>query len=277
MSKKIIYDPTKFFEFIDDENFIRAAYYPELNVDDKKLLDELSSINFVRVHYISRFGKANRTPRFTWCYGKVDSNIKTENLSEDEKNLVFDKYDIDKNTKYLSLPAIDIKDEIVDYKGLNFSPEVMPVWLEKLSLLCRKISIEKYDFDPEYNSCIIGRYDDANDQIGFHFDTETFLAHHFCANVTLGYARDFQFKDKDKQLYEVKLQNKSLFFFFGLEHSLPKRAAVKEGQIRYSISFRNMKNNVGIGNSYYYCRGLNGAIDDDDKIKYEKQLTNLQK
>lgn len=239
-SKKVIYDASRSFEFTDDENNLKVSYFPEIDINDKLLLDELSLIEFTRVHYISRFGKANRTPRLTWCYGKVDES------------------------------------ESVDYKGLNFKPEAMPDWLEELSLKCRQIAKDNYKFDPEYNSCIIGRYDSADDQIGFHFDTETFLTHHFCANVTLGYARDFQFKDDNKQLYEIKLQNKSLLFFFGLEHSLPKRAAVKEGQIRYSISFRNMKNNIGIGNSYYYCRGLDGAIDDEDKLKYKEQLCSLQ-
>lgn len=241
MSKKIIYDSSKTFEFRDDQNNLRAAYHPEIEMND--ISKELSEIDFIRVYYISRFGKANITPRLTWCYGKIN----------------------DDNT------------EFVNYKGLNFIPEAMPDWLEKLSQRCREISIEQYNFDPEYNSCIIGRYDDANDQIGFHFDTETFLTHHFCANVTIGHPRDFQFKDDKKQLYEIKLQNKSLFFFSGLEHSLPKRAGVKAGQIRYSISFRNMKNNIGIGNSYYYCRGLKGAIDDNDKLEYEQKLTNLQK
>lgn len=236
---KIVYDSSKKCQFVCDGE-LKASYIPEINVDDITLLDHLSKIDFTRVHYISRFNKANRTPRFTWCYGKVD----------------------DQN--------------IVSYKGLNFMPEVMPDWLEELSNYCRQTSLSNYKFDPEYNSCIIGRYDSSDDQIGFHFDTETFLTHHFCANVTLGYARDFQFKDANKQLYEIKLQNKSLLFFSGLEHSLPKRAAVKEGDIRYSISFRNMKNNIGIGNIYYYCRGFVGAINDNNKSQYENDLKILQ-
>jgi hypothetical protein len=93
----------------------------------------------------------------------------------------------------------------------------------------------------------------------------------------MGYARDFQFKDTEKQLNENKLQDKTVLFFTRLEHSLPKRAAVKKGQTRYSISFRNMNSNIGIGNSYYYCRGLSGAIDDNDKLQYEQKLKNLQK
>jgi len=258
MSKKIIYNAFEPFEFMDEEDYLRAAYFPKIDMDD--ISDELSKLDFTRVHYINRFGKANRTPRFTWCFGKMSSAHSTEHFQ-------FGKI---KNNK------ID-NTEIVSYKGLNFEPEEMPNWLQKLSLKCRQISIENYNFDPEYNSCIIGRYDDSDDQIGFHFDTETFLSHHFCANVTIGCPRDFQFKDFSKQLYEVKLQDQSLFFFCGLEHSLPKRAAVKKGEIRYSISFRNMKNNIGIGNSYYYCRGLKGAIDDDDKVKYEQRLKELQK
>lgn len=272
---KIIYDATKPFQFFDEKDILRAAYFPKIDVKDE-VVDQLKLIEFTRVEYISRFGKANRTPRLTWCYGHVNSNIKVDKIDYDH----YEKYKLNKKIGYLSLPNDKVVEEIVNYKGLNFTPEVMPDWLERLSLQCRAISIENYGFDPEYNSCIIGRYDDRDDQIGFHFDTETFLSHHFCANVTLGYARDFQFKyqtpNDEKQLYEIKLQDKSLFFFFGLEHSLPKRAAIKPGEIRYSISFRNMKNNVGIGNSYYYCRGLVGAIDDNDKVIYQNKLTELQ-
>jgi len=34
MSNKIIYDATKPFEFIDDENNLRTAYYPQIDMDD---------------------------------------------------------------------------------------------------------------------------------------------------------------------------------------------------------------------------------------------------
>ena len=107
-----------------------------------------------------------------------------------------------------------------------------------------------------------------------------FLAHHFCANVTLGYARDFQFKtvnpDGTKQTHEICLAHKSTFFFKGLEHALPKRAAVKAGEIRYSISFRNMQNMIGIGNSFYYCRGINGATNNQNKQEYAASLQQMQ-
>lgn len=238
---KTTYDNDKSLKFKQGQKVL-AAYIPHLEID-KSLYEGLESVPFTRVFYISRFGKANRTPRYTWTYGKVE-------------------------------------DDECHYKGLNFKVEQMPKWLNDLSLQCREISTKQFNFDPEYNSCIIGKYDDGDDQIGFHFDTETFLTHHFCANVTIGTPRDFQFKTVDsnneKHTHEIKLGDKSVFFFLGLEHALPKRAGVKKGDVRYSISFRNMKNNIGIANSYYYCRGLDGAIDDNDKTIYEANLKELQ-
>jgi len=36
---------------------------------------------------------------------------------------------------------------------------------------------------------------------------------------------------------------------------LPKRAAVNPGEIRFSVSFRNMKNNIGIGILFIIVEG----------------------
>jgi alkylated DNA repair dioxygenase AlkB len=239
---KLIYDPTQTWEFKDDKNDLKACYLPEIPINDVEMFKELAKLPFTRVHYISKYNKANRTPRYTWAYGQVNPNEKV----------------------------------VVEYRGLDFESEVMPPFLADLAKLCCDISEKRFAFNPQYNSVIIGRYDEADDSIGLHTDKEFFLAHHFCANVTLGYARDFQFKDDSKTIHEIKLAHKSLFFFLGLEHALPKRAAVKPGEIRYSISFRNMKNNIGIGNSFYYCRGLLGAIDNDKKREYETKLKILQ-
>jgi hypothetical protein len=93
--------------------------------------------------------------------------------------------------------------------------------------------------------------------------------------VTIGYSREFQFKDEDKRIHQVSLKNNSVLFFEALEHALPKRAAVKEGDVRYSISFRNMNKDIGIANSFYYCRGIDGAIEDDDKKNYINKLKTL--
>jgi len=242
--KKKVYDPNQKFKYVDDQGDLRACYFPSIPISDfiDNFKEELDKLPFTRVKYISKFGKRNRTPRETWCFGKVDSDIVTY-------------------TKY--------------GESLSFEAEPMPDFLKKLGDYCRKVSIYNWGFDPNYNSCIIGKYSNKDDSIGFHFDTETFLAHHFCANVTIGYSRDFQFKDHNKRIHEVALQNNSLFFFKGLQHALPKRAKVKSGEVRYSISFRNMNNDIGIANSYYYCRGLDGAVNNEDKTRYQKKLNSL--
>ena len=241
MSKKIIYDPNEIFTYSDNTGKLRACYFPEIPIDSDYIISELNKLPFTRVEYISRFNKRNRTPRQTWCFGKVNSDI----------------------VKYTKRG-----------QSLNFKTEEMPPFLKQLGDYCRKTSIKNFKFDPGYNTCIIGKYSDKNDSIGFHFDTESFLEHHFCANVTFGYSRDFQFKD-NKIIHQVALKNKSLFFFNALEHALPKRAGVKEGEVRYSISFRNMNRDIGIANSYYYCRGIDGAINDEFKKKYVEKLNQL--
>jgi len=237
---KIIHNPNEVYQYVSNGT-VKACYFPSIPIGSD-VISELEKIPFTRVVYISQYGKKNTTPRLTWAYGKVDGDT----------------------VKYTKRGY-----------SLNFKPEPMPPFLKKLGDYCRQVSIHNWGFDTEYNSCILGRYDDRDDSIGFHFDTESFLTHTFCANITIGCPRDFQFRDDEKKTHEIKLQNNSLFFFNGLEHSLPKRAGVKKGDVRYSISFRNMKTDVGIGNSYYYCRGLEGAIDDDDKKEYINKLNTL--
>lgn len=279
MLTKQIHDPTKSWIFKDEEGNIAAAYFPEITLDTTEIWDELCKMPFTRVYYVSQYGKANRTPRLTWAYGQVNSNTPVDQLPTDLKASIIEKYGLRQDTRLRCLPDPRVKDAPtqVTYRqyGLDFMSEVMPEWLERLSLYVREIALLQFGIHTDYNSCIIGKYENGDDQIAFHTDTEPFLAHHFCANVTLGWARDFQFKDAAKQTHEIKLGHKSLFFFLGLEHALPKRAGVKPGEIRFSISFRNMAKNDGIGNSFYYCRGLAGAVDNDRKRAYAEKLQKL--
>ncbi|MBA3756665.1 MAG: alpha-ketoglutarate-dependent dioxygenase AlkB [Nitrosomonas sp.] len=247
MSKQI-YDNNKSWTFKDVvTGELKAAYIPNCQLDDAALWQQLSQVPFTRVYYISKYGKPNRTPRLTWAYGNPNPGSGAELETH--------------------------------YRGLDFQSEIMPPWLEQLSQYVRQIAIGNWNFDPEYNSCIIGRYDDGDDNIAQHKDDEVFLTHHFCANVTLGNERDFQFKtvnpDGTKQTHEICLAHKSVFFFKGLEHGLPVRKRVVD-RPRYSISFRNMKNSIGVGNSFYYCRGINGAIDNECKTEYAAKLKELQ-
>jgi len=271
---KTTYENDKTWIFNDKSGAVLAAYLPDNKIDDQYLWQKLAEVPFTRVLYISKYEKANRTPRSTWAYGQV--NVNKTNPDFDPVN------PSDQYNKLRVIPNPETKDfkDVVSYRGLDFESEIMPDWLEGLSQYCRMTAIMNWGFDPCYNSVIIGRYDEGDDQIGFHFDTETFLAHHFCANVTLGYPRDFQFKilndSGTKDTHEIKLGHASIFFFLGLEHALPKRTGVKTGEIRYSISFRNMANNIGIGNSFYYCRGLAGAVDNQNKTSYSEKLLQLQ-
>lgn len=273
--KRLIYDNEKPWLFTSPSGDLIAAYIPNVNINDMKIYEELSKINFSRVSYISKYGKANNTPRLTWAYGQINSNKPNPEFNPNCES--------DIKTKLRSIPDPNASKTsgIVSYRDLNFKTEVMPAWLEHLSQYCRMTVIMNWGFDPEFNSVIIGKYNDGKDEIGFHTDaSEVYQKHFLCANVTIGCPRDFQFKTIGetgiKRTHEIKLGHKSIFFFVGVEHALPKRAGVKEGETRYSISFRNMKNDIGIGNSYYYCRGLDGAIDDEAKRIYVDRLTELK-
>lgn len=248
-SAKKTYANDREWIFEDKKGNLMAAYIPN-NPLDEDLLENLNALPFTRVVYISKYGKKNRTPRLTWAYGISGDRV-----------------------------SGDVITEAITYRGLDFMPEPMPPWLERLARYCCDLSKSKWGFQPEYNSVIIGKYEDGDDSIAFHTDDETFLKHHFCANVTIGSERDFQFKTETagsgKTTHEIKLADKSIFFFLGLEHALPKRAGVKSGEVRYSISFRNMATSVGIGNSFYYCRGLAGALDNQKKVDYIAKLNEL--
>ena len=254
MSNKVVLDAGKGLEITTSDGHVIISYISQLNFDFNSLYQWLLSINYTRVKYISQYGTPNRTPRKTWCWAHVEG------------------HDINKPVKY---------------RQLNFLPERMPPQLEALSQYIRACVIHNYDFDPKYDTCLVGKYEDGNDQIGFHTDAETFLEHLFCANVSVGYERDFQFKDDRPETLaqnggkpvtnEIKLKSGSVLFFSGVEHALPKRAGHQRNQgVRFSISFRKMCNDIGVGNLMYYCRGLDGAVDDEFKKTYQEKLTKLQ-
>lgn len=242
MSKQIL-DPDQTYQIVSPDTSLVGVYLPYLPFFDvyPNFMAELAKLNFVKVEYISQWGKRNRTPRKTWAFAHYNAEI-----------VSFQK------------------------RGhrLNFRSEKMPTFLEELSDWCRDFCRQNLNVDPEWNSVIIGQYDEGEDHIAFHTDTESFLKHFFCVNITLGTARDFQFKFNGVT-HEIKLKDKSAFFFYALEHSLPKRAAVKKGQTRWSISFRTIGADIGVANMFYYCRGLAGAIDDEDKKRYETALAQL--
>lgn len=137
------------------------------------------------------------------------------------------------------------------YKGRTFNTEPIPAWLNDL-----KAPIEAY-LSTDFNAVIINQYTSGQDYISWHQDDEKFLDHHIVASISIGSERDFQMRASEKgTIHEISLKSGSLVIFNGTLHSLPKRS--NQNGVRYNITFRKVKNNIGIGNYYYYNRG-NGS------------------
>jgi len=111
-----------------------------------------------------------------------------------------------------------------------------------------------------FNFCLVNRYKDGNDKIGFHKDDERDLLHKSSiAGVSFGATRDILFKHQDlvnkkskskehddaSQVKSVKIALKSGSLIVMRHptnaywyHSIPKRANIP--QFRISLTFRNM-------------------------------------
>jgi alkylated DNA repair dioxygenase AlkB len=242
------------FMITDEHNKVLVAYFPRLCFNNLRL----NQVPFTRVKYISRFNKVNITPRLTWAYSQIgDAPIKTS------------------------------------FRNLDFMSEPMPDWLQEISNYLEKICQHNWNFNPNYNTVLLSKYEGGEDNISFHIDDETFLAHHFNANVVFGAERDFQFRLSSKnkaefsfyengkfhinngniETHEIRLADSSVLFTKAVEHALPKRK--NQNGIRYSLSFRCVKDKIGIGNIFYYCRGVESAIDNERKSAYLNKLEEL--
>lgn len=105
-----------------------------------------------------------------------------------------------------------------------------------------KEQIEK-DIQHKFNTCLINKYKDGNEYMGWHRDNEKELGSNIIiASLSLGAKRDFQIRsliDKDKQNFE--LQHGDLFimksgFQNKFEHQLPKRKRIMNP--RLNLTFR---------------------------------------
>lgn len=142
-------------------------------------------------------------------------------------------------------------EQVASYRGQSFNTEPIPFWLQQL-----KAPIEKF-LGVDFNAVIMNKYRDGQDHINWHQDDEKFLEHTVIASISLGCERDFQFRRQmTDSIEEITLRSGSLLVFSeGLHHALPKRTRVSG--TRYNITFRKVGSNLGIGNYYYYNRGIN--------------------
>jgi alkylated DNA repair dioxygenase AlkB len=160
-----------------------------------------------------------------------------------------------RNTPRLTYCYGQLNDEpVARYRGVSFKTEPIPVWLQDVLSHIQKST------GYTYNAVILNKYVDGNRYINWHQDDESFLGHKVVASISIGQSRDFQFKaTENSPVHQITLLDRSLFLIDeGLWHCLPKRARITG--VRYNITFRNVNSSLGIGNYYYYNRGLSFAL-----------------
>ena len=98
----------------------------------------------------------------------------------------------------------------------------------------------------KFNSVLLNLYRDGEDSMGWHADDEASLDRHASiASLSLGAARDFQIKPKDKsrKLSSIKLETGSLLvmkspFQEKWLHRIPRRKNIHESRI--NLTFRQL-------------------------------------
>lgn len=97
-----------------------------------------------------------------------------------------------------------------------------------------------------FNSCLINRYENGDQGMGWHSDNEKVMDHTYgIASLSLGAERRFKFKhDKTKKNIDLVLPNGSLLIMQGetqnhWKHSLPKTK--KSEDLRINLTFRKFK------------------------------------
>lgn len=141
--------------------------------------------------------------------------------------------------------------EIVRYRGKNFITEIMPDWLVSL----RNQIEEKTGFCA--NASILNFYTQGSEHINWHADDEKFLEEKTVASISLCAERVFSMRNNDYR-FDITLRDGSLLMMYdATEHCLE---AQKNGRGRFNITFRKLNSEKGMGNYYYYNRGLENAL-----------------
>jgi alkylated DNA repair dioxygenase AlkB len=197
------------------DGLLHANYYIDFVKESSRIKQSLCDIPWTRVEY-QMYAKTRITPRLTWCYGRLQN-------------------------------------EIVRYRGKNFTTELMPDWLVSL----RDQIAEKTGFCA--NACILNFYTHGSEHINWHADDETFLEEKTVASISLSGERVFSMRN-DKYRFDITLRDGSLLMMYdAIEHCLEAQENVRG---RFNITFRKLNSEKGIGNYYYYNRGLSYAIKD---------------
>jgi alkylated DNA repair dioxygenase AlkB len=144
-----------------------------------------------------------------------------------------------------------LNEEVVRYRGKNFMTEVMPDWL----IFLRDQIGEKTGFYA--NASILNFYTHGSEHINWHADDEKFLEEKTVASISLSAERVFSMRNDDHR-FDITLRDGSLLMMYdATEHCLDPQ---KSARGRFNITFRKLNSEKGMGNYYYYNRGLENVI-----------------
>jgi alkylated DNA repair dioxygenase AlkB len=147
-----------------------------------------------------------------------------------------------------------LDNEIVRYRGKNFMTELMPDWL----VFLRDQIAQKTGFCA--NASILNFYTHGTEHINWHADDEKFLEEKTVASISLSAERVFSMRNDDYR-FDITLRDGCLLMMYdATEHCLEAQKTCTRG--RFNITFRKLNSEKGMGNYYYYNRGLGYAIEE---------------
>lgn len=133
-------------------------------------------------------------------------------------------------------------DKNISYIYSNRELKGLP-WPLEMSQIKKRIEKETGE---DFNTCLINRYRNGADSMGWHSDNEKELGPHpVIASLSLGQTRDFQIKSKvdSKHKLQLKLNNGDLLIMkAGFQekflHQIPKRKGIDNERI--NLTFRKV-------------------------------------
>lgn len=206
------------------------------------MLQNFSSlIDNINIHYYGDFFDQHKADKY---YNILEHNL-VYNSAEDSKVKIFGKeYEI-------SRKQVAYGDTGVHYEFAGTTVEAKS-WNDQTDIVCRVIKNIKKHVEmitmKKFNFCLINRYKDGDDKIGFHSDDETHLGNDVnIAGVSFGACRDVSFiptnflPQKMPKNITFQLDHGSLFVIRQptntfWKHSIPKRTNITTPRI--SLTFR---------------------------------------
>lgn len=186
-----------------------------------------------------------------YCEDFFDDDISKylyEKLNEEIKWEVF-KVKVAGNIFNQPRKSCYIADEnkVYTYSGFDRIPER---WTETLTVLRKNVQqiLNSFEENKELkiNAVLCNKYENGNDNIGFHSDDERDLISSYIISFSFGSERDFILKSKrDDEKISIPLKSGSVVVMGkncqkNYLHSIPKRLRVKEPRI--NLTFRCVRN-----------------------------------